>query len=80
MTILLAPAFGRLLPLPLLQPWSWEATYGSSCCSRWRVWADVRRSGRAHPAWKWGIGTILGSLLLTQAIAYSPVGLAIYDR
>lgn len=23
MTILLAPAFGRILPLPLLQPWSW---------------------------------------------------------
>ena len=44
------------------------------------VWADIRRSGRAHPAWKWGIGAIVGSLLLTQAIAYSPVGLAIYDR
>ena len=81
MTILLAPAFGRLLPLPLLQPWSWETTYAVILLFPLAgVWADIRRSGRAHPAWRWGIGTIVGSLLLTQAIAYSPVGLAIYDE
>ena len=81
MTILLAPAFGRLLPLPLLQPWSWEATYVVILLFPLAgVWADIRRSGRAHPAWKWGIATIVGSLLLTQAITYSPVGLAIYDE
>jgi uncharacterized membrane protein len=81
MTILLAPAFGRLLPLPLLQPWSWETTYAVILLFPLAgVWADIRRSGRAHPAWKWGIGTIVGSMLLTQAIAYSPVGLAIYNK
>ena len=81
MTILLAPAFGRLLPLPLLQPWSWEATYAVVLLFPLAgVWADVRRSGRAHPAWTWDIGTILGSLLLTQAVTYSPLGLAIYAR
>lgn len=81
MTILLAPAFGRLLPLPLLQPWSWEATYAVILLFPLAgVWADSRRNGRAHPAWKWGIGTIVGSLLLTQAITYSPLGLAIYDK
>jgi hypothetical protein len=81
MTILLAPAFGRLLPLPLMQPWAWEATYAVILLFPLAgVWADIRRSGRAHSAWKWGIGTIVGSLLLTQAITYSPLGLAIYDR
>ena len=81
MTILLAPAFGRLLPLPLLQPWSWEATYAVILLFPLAgVWADIRRSGLAHPAWKWGIGTIVASLLLTLAITYSPVGLAIYDQ
>lgn len=81
MTILLAPAFGRMLPLPLMQPWSWEATYAVILLFPLAgVLADIRRGGRAHPAWKWGIGTIVGSLLLTQAITYSPVGLAIYKE
>ena len=81
MTILLGPAFGRLLPLPLIQPWSWEATYAVILLFPLAgAWADLRRAGRVHPAWKWGIGTIVGSLLLTQALAYSPVGLIIYDK
>lgn len=81
MTILLAPAFGRLLPMPLLQPWAWEATYAVILLFPLAgMWADIRRSGRVHPAWKWGIATIVGSLLLTQAITYSPVGTAIYEK
>jgi len=81
MTILLGPAFGRLLPLPLLQPWSWEATYAVILLFPLAgAWADIRRCGKAHPAWKWGIGAIVGSLLLTQAVTYSPIGLTIYDE
>ena len=81
MTILLAPAFGRILPLPLLQPWAWEACYAATLLFPLAgVWADIRRNGRVHPAWKWGIGTIVASFLLTQAITYSAAGLAIYDR
>ena len=81
MAILLAPAFGRLLPLPLLQPWAWEATYAVILLFPLAgAWADIRRGGRVHPAWKWGIAAIGGSLLLTQAITYSPVGTAIYAK
>lgn len=79
MTLLLAPASGRLLPLPLMQPWAWEATFVVTLLFPIAgMWADVRRSGRVHPAWRWGLATILGSFLLTQAVTYGPAGTAIY--
>lgn len=80
MALLLAPAFGRLLPLPLMQPWAWEATF--AVCLLFPlagVWADVRRSGRVHPAWHWGIGATVATFVVTQALTYSPAGLAIYE-
>jgi hypothetical protein len=79
MTMLLGPGFGRLLPMPLLAPWAWEATFAASMIfPAVGMWADVRRSGRIHPAWGWGVATLIGSVLLTEAITYSPVGDAIY--
>jgi hypothetical protein len=79
MSMLIGPAFGRLLPLPLLQPWAFEATFAALMVFPIvGVLADVRRRGRAHPAWRWGIGAMAGSLLLTEAITYSPVGAALY--
>jgi hypothetical protein len=75
MSLLLGPAFGRLLPLPLLQPWAWEATM--AVCLLFPIAgmiADIRRSGRIHPAWHWGIATMVGALVVTEAITYSPLG------
>ena len=81
MTMLLAPAFGRLLPMPLLQPWSWEAAFAATLIFPIAgIWSDIHRTGRIHPAWNWGIGTILASFVLIEALTYSPVGLAVYDR
>jgi hypothetical protein len=79
MSLLLGPGFGRLLPLPLLQPWAWEATF-AACLIFPVVGAvfDVRRRGRAHPAWRWGIAAMIGCLVLTEAITYSAVGQALY--
>ena len=80
-SMLLGPAFGRLLPLPLLAPWSYEATVAALMLFPIAgVIADKRRSGHVHPAWKWGIGTMIASLLVTNAVAYSPLGAAIYQR
>ena len=80
MTILIGPAFGRLLPMPFLQPWSWEAAFTlTSLFPLAGVLADIKRGGQMHPAWKWGLAAILGSFFLTQAVTYSPVGTAIYD-
>ena len=80
MTILLAPAFGRLLPLPLLQPWAWEAAFAVTLLFPIAgAWSDSRRDGRVHPAWTWGMAAIIASFVLTQAITYSPAGTAIYE-
>jgi len=79
MSLLLGPAFGRLLPLPLLQPWAWEAAFVA--CLLFPIAgmiADIRRSGRIHPAWHWGLATMVGALVLTEAVTYSPVGTSIY--
>lgn len=79
MSLLLGPGFGRLLPLPLLQPWAWEMTFAACLIfPAVGVVSDIRRSGRAHPAWRWGIGAMLACLFVTEAITYSPVGAAIY--
>jgi hypothetical protein len=80
MAMLLGPGFGRLLPMPLLAPWAWEATL-AACLAfpAAGMVADVRRDGRIHPAWFWGVGVLIGAALLIEAITYSAAGLAIYN-
>jgi hypothetical protein len=79
MSLLLGPAFGRLLPMPLLAPWAFETTFVALMAFPViGVVSDIRRMGRPHPAWGWGIAVMVGSLLLTEAITYSPLGDVIY--
>ncbi len=79
MSMLLAPAFGRLLPMPLLQPWAWEAAFAAGLMFPIvGVFSDLRRSGRVHPAWLCGIATMITGAVLIEAITYSPVGTDIY--
>ena len=40
----------------------------------------MRRSGRVHPAWLYGIATMISAFVLIEAITYSPVGSAIYGQ
>jgi hypothetical protein len=79
MAMLLGPGFGRLLPMPLLQPLAWEATFAASMVlpAIGMVW-DVRRSGRIHPAWSWGVATMLCAFVMTEVVTYSPAGTALY--
>jgi hypothetical protein len=43
------------------------------------VLIDRRRLGFVHPAWTWGVAAMLASLVLTEALTYSPAGLALYE-
>ena len=80
MALLLGPAFGRMLPLPLLIPYAYEATFVAVLIfPAIGVAADLRRRGRVHPAWTWGIGTMLASKLLVEALSYGPLGLPLYQ-
>jgi hypothetical protein len=79
MTLMMGPAFGRLLPMPLLIPHAWEAAAAATFIfPAIGVVGDLRRDGRVHPAWWWGIGAIVATYVLTELITYSPLGAALY--
>jgi hypothetical protein len=80
MSLLLGPGFGRLLPLPLLQPFAWEATFAACMLFPFAgMAADLRRSGRIHQAWWWGVGAMITCFALAQLITYAAFGSAIYE-
>lgn len=74
--MLLGPGIGRLLPTPLFIPYAWYAVavLPTLLFMLIGVVADLRRYGRAHPAWYWGIGVVLAIQFVADLIAYSPVG------
>jgi len=80
MSLLLGPGFGRLLPTPMLAPWAWETTFAACLLFPLAgMAADLRRNGRVHPAWGWGVAAILAMGVATEAITYSPAGSALYQ-
>lgn len=79
MTLLLGPGFGRLLPSPLLMPWSYDIIFAVQFVFPIAgMIADRRRDGRVHPAWFWGVGAGVLSYAVTQAITFSPLGDGLY--
>lgn len=79
LVMILGPAFGRLLPSPLLIPWAFEAAVLAGLIfPAVAAVVEWRRDGRPHPAWLVGTLVLLGILALAQAIAASPLGDAIY--
>lgn len=79
MAILTGPAFGRLLPMPLLIPWAgWAVFAAVMIFPVLGIFGDLRRMGRVHPAWWWGIGTIAALQCAIGIAAFSAPGLAIY--
>lgn len=77
--MLMGPGIGRMLPMPLLPPYAFEAAtlvplaVPVICMVR-----DLRVHGRIHPAWWWSIGVLLGTLIVVRVVAFSPTGAAIY--
>lgn len=79
MSVLLAPAFGRLLPVPLLVPYVGLAIFAVILLFPLAgVASDLRRSGRVHPAWWWGIAAMVAMQVTVEAAGRSAVGGAIY--
>jgi hypothetical protein len=79
MAMLMGPGFGRLLPLPLLVPWAWEASFAAGLIFPIAgIVADFRRDGHVHPAWRWGILTMLAGFLMIEAVTYSGAGQILY--
>jgi hypothetical protein len=79
MTLLTGPAFGRLLPLPLLVPYAFEAAaFATLVFPIAGMIRDKRVLGRVHPAWFVTLGAFAAYNVAYEAIGYSPVGAAIY--
>lgn len=80
MAILTGPGIGRLLPMPLLAPHAWHVAVFMPLI--WPVIgmiADRYRTGTVHPAWFWVVGSIIGTQIVADLIAYSPLGVAFVD-
>jgi hypothetical protein len=75
--MLTGPGIGRLLPSPLLIPYAWyvEAVLPPVVFATIGILGDKRRYGRAHPAWFWGIGIVVGIQIVADLIAYSDAGI-----
>ncbi|WP_292973053.1 hypothetical protein [Novosphingobium sp.] len=79
MALLTGPAIGRLLPMPLLTPYAFEAAgLGCSLFMIAGMLRDRRRLGAIHPAWWYGLAALAVNLVGAQAIAHSPLGDALY--
>jgi len=77
--LITGPAFGRLLPMPLLIPYAGWAVFAAVMI--WPligVLADRRQRGAVHPAWRWGAGAMVATQLATVLIPHTPLGIALY--
>jgi hypothetical protein len=79
MAIMLGPAVGRIIPSPLLMPFTGEAIFAVILLFPLAgIVHDIRARGRVHPAWFWGVGTLLSMQIAINAIVFSPLGPALY--
>lgn len=69
---LIAPAFGRLLPMPLLGPWGPLGILGMIVLYIGvGVLFDLAVRKRVHPAWWWGLGATIAVNLAVGPIAFT---------
>jgi hypothetical protein len=76
---LMGPGFGRLLPMPFITPWAFEAaSLAGLIFPVIGALRDWRVSGRAHPAWFWGIGAVVLALVVARMLGFSDFGSQFY--
>ncbi|HEX8302721.1 hypothetical protein [Sphingomonas sp.] len=79
MAMLTAPAFGRLLPAPLMIPYaSWGIFAATMIWPAIAIAADLRRTGRVHLGLWWGAGTMVVLQCAMSVIAFSSLGVGLY--
>ena len=79
MSILLGPGIGRLIPMPLLIPYAGWAVFAVVILFPIAgIARDLRREGRVHPAWWWGLGTIVVMQIGIDLLTFSPLGQSLY--
>lgn len=79
MASLMGPGFGRLLPMPLFIPYTGLVESAIVLIIPLGAIAiDANRTGRVHPAWWWGFGTIVAFRVLIEALGFSPLAVALY--
>jgi hypothetical protein len=79
MAAIMGPAFGRLLPMPFMIPYSFDVAVAAGLVFPLAgAIRDKRVLGRVHPAWSLGALAIVATLVLTDLIAYSPLGDRVY--
>lgn len=80
MAMLTGPGLGRILPMPLMIPNAWTISIALTFVfPAIAMAADLRRHGRVHPAYWWGIGVYAGTFALSMLLAYSPLGYALTE-
>ncbi len=72
---IMGPAFGRLLPMPLLIPWAFEvAALPALLFPAFLALAEAREDGRLHPAWLLGMAAIPAMLAAAHLLTSSALG------
>jgi hypothetical protein len=80
MALLTGPAFGRLLPMPLLIPYAFEvAGLATTVFLIAGMIRDWRMSRAIHPAWWFGFAALAVNLIGAQLLAHSSIGDATYQ-
>lgn len=77
--MLMGPGFGRLLPMPFLTPYAFEAaSLVALAVPVIGMVRDRQVHGRAHPAWWVPVIVLVGLLVVSRLAAFSPAGEAVY--
>lgn len=72
---LMGPGLGRLIPMPFLTPWAFEAAGVLALIAPVAgILRDRRVHGRAHPAWFWTIGVVAAAMAVARIIGFSSLG------